>query len=47
LTLRVYAHALREEEADLGFLEFGDDSRHETAPPRHRVANNGLNEKAP
>jgi integrase len=47
LTLRVYAHALREEEADLGFLEFGDDSRHETAPPRHRVANNGHNEKAP
>ena len=23
LTLRVYAHALREEEADLGFLDFG------------------------
>ena len=28
LTLRVYAHALREEEADLSFLEFGSTKRH-------------------
>jgi hypothetical protein len=26
LTLRVYAHALREEEADLSFLDFDRDS---------------------
>ncbi len=28
LTLRVYAHALREEEEDLSFLDFGDTRRH-------------------
>jgi hypothetical protein len=28
LTLRVYAHALREEETDLGFLDFGGTKRH-------------------
>ncbi|NRA08636.1 MAG: tyrosine-type recombinase/integrase, partial [Myxococcales bacterium] len=28
LTLRVYAHALREEEADLSFLDFGGTKRH-------------------
>ena len=28
LMLRVYAHALREEEADLSFLNFGDPKRH-------------------
>ena len=28
LTLRVYAHALREEEADVGFLDFGGTKRH-------------------
>jgi hypothetical protein len=27
-TLRVYAHALREEEADLSFLDFGGTKRH-------------------
>ena len=28
LTLRVYAHALREEEVDLSFLDFGGTRRH-------------------
>ena len=28
LTLRVYAHALREEETDLSFLDFGGTKRH-------------------
>ncbi len=28
LTLRVYAHALREEEQDLSFLDFGGTRRH-------------------
>ncbi len=28
LTLRVYAHALREEETDLSFLDFGGTRRH-------------------
>ncbi len=28
LTLRVYAHALREEETDLSFLDFGGARRH-------------------
>jgi len=28
LTLRVYAHALREEETDLSFLDLGDSKRH-------------------
>ena len=28
LTLRVYAHAMREEETDLSFLDFGGTKRH-------------------
>ena len=32
LTLRVYAHAMREEEADLSFAEFGGTRRPYTAP---------------
>ena len=28
LTLRVYAHAMKEEEADLSFLDFGGTRRH-------------------
>ncbi len=32
LTLRVYAHALREEEHDLSFLDFGTPGRPQTAP---------------
>ncbi len=32
LTLRTYAHALREEEADLSFAEFGGPGRPYTAP---------------
>ena len=32
LTLKTYAHALREEEADLSFAEFGVPKRHYTAP---------------
>ena len=32
LTLRVYAHAMREEETDLSFAEFGDPGRPYTAP---------------
>jgi integrase len=30
LTLRVYSHALREEETDLSFLDFGGTKRHRT-----------------
>ena len=32
LTLRVYAHAMREEEPDLSFAEFGGQQRPYTAP---------------
>jgi hypothetical protein len=32
LTLRVYAHAMREEETDLSFAEFGGSERLYTAP---------------
>ena len=34
LTLRVYAHALREEETDLSFADFGGPRRQYTAPTR-------------
>ena len=33
LTLKTYAHAMREEEADLSFAEFGSPKRPYTAPP--------------
>ena len=32
LTLRVYAHAMRDEETDLSFAKFGDPKRPYTAP---------------
>jgi len=32
LTLRVYAHAMRHEESDLSFAQFGGARRHQTAP---------------
>ena len=40
LTLRVYAHAMREEENDLSFLEFGGTKRHPdgTKPSEQRSA---------
>ena len=40
LTLRVYAHALREEETDLSFLDFGDTKRHPDGTKRRVVATN-------
>jgi hypothetical protein len=40
LTLRVYAHALREEETDLSFLDFGDTKRHPRGTKRRAVAAN-------
>ena len=40
LTLRVYAHALREEETDLSFLDFGDTKRHPRGTKRQAVATN-------
>jgi integrase len=40
LTLRVYAHALREEETDLSFLDFGDTKRHPDGTKRRAVATN-------
>ena len=44
LTLRVYAHAMREEEADLGFAEFEDGTaRHQTAPEDSRGVGRGRN----
>jgi hypothetical protein len=52
LTLRVYAHALREEETDLSFLDFGGTRRHPrgtkaraaaaTRKPRHGKCATGL-----
>jgi integrase len=38
LTLRVYAHALREEETDLGFLDFGGTRRHPRGTKQRAVA---------
>jgi integrase len=38
LTLRVYAHALREEETDLGFLDFGGAKRHPGGTQRRAIA---------
>ena len=32
LTFRTYAHAIREEEADLSFADFGDSKRLDTSP---------------
>jgi len=43
LTLRVYAHALREEEEDLGFLDFGGTKRH----PRGTKVENVAGKKKP
>jgi len=40
LTLRVYAHALREEETDLSFLDFSDTKRHPRGTKQHAVATN-------
>jgi integrase len=37
LTLRVYAHALREEETDLSFLDFGGTRRHPRGTERKRA----------
>ncbi len=43
-TLRVYAHALREEEADLSFVEFGGAKRHPRGTNEVRaVGSSGLN----
>ena len=36
VTLRTYAHALKEEEADLGFVNFTVPSLSETSPGRHQ-----------
>jgi len=38
LTLRVYAHALREEESDLSFLDFGGTRRHPRGTKAQAVA---------
>jgi integrase len=38
LTLRVYAHALREEETDLSFLDFDGTKRHARGTERRAVA---------
>jgi hypothetical protein len=43
LTLRVYAHALREEEKDLSFLDLGGTKRH----PRGTEVENVLGRKKP
>ncbi len=39
LTLRVYAHALREEETDLSFLDFDGTKRHPRGTERRGIAN--------
>lgn len=41
LTLRTYAHAMREEEADLSFAEFGT-GRRQTAPEADGAASNAM-----
>ncbi len=41
MTLRVYAHALNEEETDLSFLDFGGTKRH----PRGTEARKAVNER--
>ena len=38
LTLRVYAHAMKEEERDLSFAEFGGTQGHYSAPVSRRAA---------
>ena len=38
LTLRVYAHAMREEETDLSFLDFGGTRRHPRGTKAHAFA---------
>ncbi|MFP8878492.1 MAG: hypothetical protein VCE43_03025, partial [Myxococcota bacterium] len=38
LKLRVYAHALCEEESDLSFLDFGDNKRHPRGTKQRAVA---------
>ena len=44
LTLRVYAHAMREDESDLSFAEFGDGTRRPyTTPASHRETGGGAN----
>ena len=43
VTLRVYAHALREEETDLSFLDFGGTKRH----PRGTKLRAAANKKTP
>ncbi len=49
LTLKTYAHAMREEEVDLSFAEFGSPKRHYAAPPDLEERNNenapGLNSR--
>ena len=44
MTLRVYAHVLREEETDLSFLDFGGTKRH---PRGTKAPSRDLNENAP
>ena len=39
MTLRVYAHALREEESDLSLLDFGGTKRHPRGTDEKRAAN--------
>ncbi len=43
LTLRVYAHALRDEETDLSFAEFGDPKRPYTAPNENGASDERAN----
>ena len=47
LTLRVYAHAMREEEPDLSFAEFGGPGRPYTAPAIADVAEEVANPSEP
>ena len=42
LTLRVYAHAMRNEETDLSFAEFGDPKRPYTAPRNEAKSETGV-----
>ena len=39
MTLRVYAHALREEESDPNFLDFGGTKRHPRGTSENQAAN--------
>ena len=45
--MRVYAHAMPEEDVDLSFLDFGGTKRHPSGTKRHQADRSVCNEKTP